>query len=504
MKSMLDGTLKKERELVRMNNLGEMLKESVSLYHDRPFITHERGEYTYGEFYRATVTLAEWFIQQGIEKGDKIAIMLPNCPEFPISYFAAQLAGAVAVTLNVQSTNHELLYLLENSDAKALLTQEAIAKRFLDIQDRIPSCSLLLTTKEIDDIAAKTPENLPLPLVDRSDPAAMVYTAGLTGRPLGAVLTHGNLLSQSVLLKILFDADESYRNLAVIPFFHTFGCAANLLVVMRIGGSTVLMERFSLEAVFQTLEKERITYFCGVPRLFLGMLLQEGIEKYDLSSLHFCMTGGAPMPAEYIPRFKERFGVPLLEGYGLTEASPICAVTSLKMKQKPGSIGPVIPGAEARIVDDHGNILPAGQVGELIFRGENVMKGYYKDPEATAQVIKDGWLHTGDLGYMDEEGYIFLTGRKKRMIITSGFNVYPREVETAILLHPAVESCVVSGKKDLLRGEIVKAKILLKKGRQISEKDIFQHCRTYLSPYKVPREIEFVSSLADLEYMEAG
>lgn len=486
-----------------MNNLGDMLKESVSLYRHRPFITHDRGSYTYGEFYRAALGLAEWFLRQGIEKGDKIALMLPNCPEFPISYFAAQLAGAVAVTLNVQSTSYELAYFLENSDAKILITQEVMAKRFLEIREKLPKCRWLLTIEDLGEIMRKGPEDLTLPEVNRSDPAAMVYTSGLTGRPLGAVLTQGNLLSQSILLKILFDADETYRNLAVIPFFHTFGFAANLLVVMRIGGSTVLLERFSLEAVFQTLEKERVTYFCGVPRLFLGMMLQEGAEKYDLSALKFCMTGGAPMPAEYIPAFRERFGIPLLEGYGLTEASPICAVTSLKMKQKPGSIGPVIPGAEARIVDEKGNALPAGRQGELIFRGENVMLGYYKAPEATKQVIKDGWLHTGDLGYMDEEGYIFLTGRKKRMIITSGFNVYPKEVETAILLHPAVEDCVVSGKADLLRGEIVKAKVLLKDGEKISEKEIIQHCRVYLSAYKVPREIELVSSRAEIEHPEA-
>jgi len=479
-----------------------MLREVADSFHDNPFIIHERKSYTYGEFYRAALALAEWFLRQGIEKEDKIAIMLPNCPEFIVSYFAAQLAGAVAVTLNVQSTSHELIYLLGNSDARIFITQDNAAKRFLEIKEQLPYCRYLLTTSELSGIIENKPGTTPLPEVKRHHPAAMVYTAGLTGRPLGAVLTHGNLLSQSILLKILFDADASYRNLAIIPFFHTFGCAANLLVVMRIGGSTVLMERFSLEALFQTLERERVTYFCGVPRLFLGMILQEGAEKYDLKALKFCMTGGAPMPAEYILAFKDRFGIPLLEGYGLTEASPICAVTTLKGKHKPGSIGPVIPGAEAKIMDEKGNTLPAGKVGELVFKGENVMQGYYKAPEATAQVIKDGWLHTGDLGYMDEEGYIFLTGRKKRMIITSGFNVYPREVETAILLHPAVEGAVVEGKEDLLRGEVVRAKILLKPGAKLTEKEIFQHCRIYLSPYKVPREIEFVPSERDLERPE--
>jgi len=317
-------------------------------------------------------------------------------------------------------------------------------------------------------------------------------------------LTHGNLLSQSILLRDLFDADESARNLAVIPFYHTFGCAANLLVLVRIGGSTVLLERFTMDGIFQALERERVTYFCGVPRLFLGMLLQEGTERFDLSALQFCITGGAAMPPEYIPVFEQRFGIPLLEGYGLTEASPICSVTPLKGKHKPGSIGPVIPGAEVRVVDEQDEPQPPGRVGELIFRGENVMQGYHRAPEATAQVLKNGWLYTGDLGYVDRDGYIFITGRKKRMIITSGYNVYPQEVEQALLLHPAVEAVAVTGKLDFLRGEVVSARVLLKPGEQVEERDLLQHSRIYLSSYKVPREIKLVSSRKELELSEAG
>ncbi len=385
-----------------------------------------------------------------------------------------------------------------------------MAKRFHAIAGKLPHCRFLLTTAGWDQPSPFTrilhdeTATVSLPPLKRTDPAAMVYTAGLTGKPLGAVLTHGNLLSQSVLLHDLFCADETARNLAVIPFFHTFGCAANLLVLVRVGGSTVLLERFTLDHVFQALERERVTYFCGVPRLFLGMLLEEGGARYDLSALQFCITGGAAMPADYIPVFEERFGAPLVEGYGLTEASPICAVTPLRGKHKPGSIGPVIPGVEVRIIDEHGKTLPTGQVGELIFRGENVMQGYHGAPEATAQVIKDGWLFTGDLGYLDDDGYIFLTGRKKRMIITSGFNVYPEEVEQAIALHPAVETSVVSAKADFLRGEIVRARVLLKEGIQLDEKDILQHCRLYLSPYKVPREIQLVSSPEELKAEEAA
>ena len=357
-----------------------------------------------------------------------------------------------------------------NSDAQCLITQGVLVKRFEEIQNELPLCRHVLTTNgpEEDspfrDILAKGPFTEKIPDLAGDDPAVMIYTAGLTGKPLGAVLTHHNLLTQSVLLRTICHRDEKDIGLAVIPFFHSFGAVANMLAILRIGASVVLMERFTLDGIFTVIEKEKITYIAAVPRLFLGMLFHQGSEKYKTDSLKVCVTGGAAMPPEFIPLFEQRFGVKVMEGYGLTEASPVASFSRLDMPQKPGSIGIPIPGVEAKIVDERGREVPRNIVGELILKGDNIMKGYYKDEEMTAQVLKDGWLYTSDLGRMDEENYLFLTGRKKRMIITSGFNVYPREIEIVLGFHPAVQEARIVGKEDLLRGEIVKAIIVKKPG----------------------------------------
>ena len=392
--------------------------------------------------------------------------MLPNCPEFVISYFAVQKIGAVAVTVNILSTSYELRHLLGNSDTKCLITETPLAKRYEEIREDIPLCNHIITTSGLDtasqfrEIIEKGPFTLEMPDIADDDPAVMIYTAGLTGRPLGAVLTNGNLLSQSDLLWSVYHATEKDRGLAVIPLFHAFGAVANMLAAIRIGASIVLLDRITMDAIFSTIEKEKVTYIAAVPRLFLGMIMHNDAEKYDVSSIDFCITGGSTMPPEFIPMFEEKFNVILREGYGLTEASPVCSVGRRDMAHKPGSIGTVIPGVEAKAVDDRGNEVPRGEIGELVIRGVNVMKGYYKNEEATAQVIRNGWLYTSDLAKIDEDGYIFLTGRKKRMIITSGFNVYPREVEMVLELHPAVQASMVVGKPDLMRGEIVKALIV--------------------------------------------
>jgi long-chain acyl-CoA synthetase len=275
-----------------------------------------------------------------------------------------------------------------------------------------------------------------------------------------------------------------------------------MLNVVQAGCSTVMMDRLTMDSLFSTIEKNRITYICAVPRLYIGMVFYDKAEKYDVSSLKLCVTGGSAMPPEFIPLFEQKFGVRILEGYGLTEASPACSFNRIELAAKPGSIGSPLTGIDIKIVDEAGRELPTNQIGELIIRGGNVMKGYYKDDAATAAVIKDGWLYTGDLGRMDEDHYIFLTGLKKRMIITSGFNVYPREVETVLNIHPAVKESRVVGKEDLMRGELVKAEIVLRDGFQPDDKEIIRHCKTYLSPYKVPREVEFVPSIAEIHSQE--
>ena len=483
-------------------NLGKMFADSCSTYKDNRALVYENSRITFSRMDRAVNSLANHLKALGIGKGDKVALMLPNTPEFPIAYFACQKLGAVAVTLNVMSTSHELRYLLDNSDAKALVTAAQSARRFEEIRDGLATCRHLLLT-EVDEgplsmkrVLEAGPFEFDPSDAAEDDPAVMIYTAGLTGKPLGAVLTHGNLISQSRLLADLFDGSQKDTGLSLIPLFHSFGAVANMLNPILMGACVVMLDAFSIDSIFKAIEAEKVTYMTAVPRVYLAMLLQEGTEKYDIRSLKYCVTGGSTMPPAYMPQFEKKFRVRIREGYGLTEASPVCSVTRLHMEQKPGSIGIPIPGVEVRIVDDTGRELARGEIGELIVRGPNVMAGYYKDPEATAAVIRNGWLHTGDLALIDADGHIFLKGRKKRMIITSGFNVYPREVEIVLDMHPIVAESRVIGKSDLMRGEVVKALVVKKEGAAADEKAILKHCRTYLSSYKIPREIEFVDRLS--------
>jgi len=437
----------------------------------------------------------------GVVKGDKVALVLPNVPEFFYFYFAAVKLGAVAVPLNTSSTPYELSYLLDNSDAKVLVATEPVRRRYEEIRDKLATCKNIIIVDEPAQAAVfkKAVSSVDLNEIGEDispdDPAAIIYTSGLTGKALGAVLTHRNLYSQSHLTQTYVKRTYKDVGLCLIPLFHSFGATVNMINVVRSGCSVVMMDRFTMDGLFGAIQKEKITYMCAVPRLYLGMIFHEGAANFDISSLEVCVTGGAAMPPDFIEPFEEKFHAKIIEGYGLTEASPACSFNMLDRPQKPGSIGRALSGTEIIIVDEEGKELPRGQVGELIARGDNVMQGYYKDKKATDSVIRDGWLHTGDLGRMDEDGYIFLTGLKKRMIITSGFNVYPKEIEDILSMHPAVREVEVVGKKDLMRGEVVLAKIVLKDGAAVDDKEILRYCRTYLSSYKVPREVEFVEKI---------
>lgn len=478
--------------------LGAMLEESCNAYPRNISTIYEEKTMTYEELGRAVNAFGNRLAQMGIAKGDRVAVMLPNIPEFIISYFAAVKLGAVAVTINTMSTPYELRHLLSDSDARILITTPKAAKRFEEVRGDCPLCEYLIVTHgdegdaSIEEACASGPYELTARAIAGNDPAVMIYTAGLTGKPLGAVLTHQNLATQSVLVRDMIGADEHDRGLSLIPLFHSFGAVANMLGTLKIGASLVMMDHFNVDGIFKAIEEQGITYIAAVPRLFLGMFIHEKADAYNLDSLRICITGGSTMQAEFFDTFEQKFGVKLLEGYGLTEASPVCSFSRVDMVQKHGSIGIPIPDVEAKIVDEAGRELPAGRTGELVVRGPNVMKGYYKDEKTTAEVIRDGWLYTGDLARIDDDGYIFLTGLKKRMIITSGFNVYPREVEDVLLMHSDVAAARVVGKPDMMRGETVKAIVVKRKGAEIDGKTVMKHCRTYLSPYKTPRTVEFV------------
>ncbi len=477
-----------------------MLETSVRNYPDRPVLISDQRRITYAQLLNSVYETQATFKKLGVKKGDKVALMLPNIPEFVFCYLAIVCSGAVAVLLNTSSTPSELAYLLDNSDATLLITQGSHEKKYRGIEKGLSSCRSLYLTDHpgsAAEAAAATVQNDDsFVQIHPDDPAEIIFTSGLTGKPLGATLTHGNLCAQLNMIQPIFRRQPDDIGLCLIPLFHSFGATVNMLNVIQAGCSTVMMDRLTMDSLFAAIEREKITYICAVPRLYIGMVFFDKAPKYDVSSLRLCVTGGSAMPSEFIPVFEQKFGVRMLEGYGLTEAAPACSFNRMERDAKPGSIGLALPGIDIRIVDEKGNDLPRNATGELIVRGENVMKGYYKNEAATAEVIRNGWLHTGDLGRMDEEGYIFLTGRKKRMIITSGFNVYPQEVEDVINLHPAVRTSRVSGKEDLMRGEIVRAEVALKAGEKLDDKEIIRHCKVHLSPYKVPREVAFVEKLA--------
>jgi len=484
-------------------NLALLLKDSTEAYAERPVLIADNRRITYRQLYLAVQSVARLLKKMNMKKGDKVALMLPNIPEFVYTYFAVVQSGAVAVLLNTSSTPAELGYLLNNSDSIILITTESSEKKYREIETQLSTCHTvcLVDSEEIRSQIAmqESTDSLSQPEtpIDPDDPAEIIYTAGLTGKPLGAVLSHRNLGAQLDMIQPIFRRQPDDVGLCLIPLFHSFGATVNMLNVIQAGCSTVMMDRLTMDNLFATIEREKISYICAVPRLYVGMVFYDKLSKYNIDSLKLCVTGGSAMPAEFIPAFEQKFGVRILEGYGLTEAAPACSFNRIELIAKPGSIGTALTGIDIKMVDDFGHEVPRNVVGELVLRGGNVMQGYYKDEAATASVIKDGWLYTGDLGKMDEDGYIFLTGRKKRMIITSGFNVYPREVETVIAEHKAVSAVRVSGKDDLMRGELVTATIVLKPGHAVDEKEIIRHCKVHLSAYKVPREVSFVDRLEE-------
>jgi len=400
-------------EVIKTINLIQLFRDSVQKYSDRISFVSERQYITYSQLNRAVNSVAGIVKQSGIEKGDNVAVMLSNIPEFVYSYFGVLKTGAAVVPINTSSTSFELTYLLNNSDSRILITQTSQIKKYQEAKDKLLSCHQVIAVDSLNqngELIAGADSNdssFCSTEINPEDPAVIVYTAGLTGKPLGAVLTHRNLCEQLNMIHPLFHRSPDDVGLCLIPLFHTFGATLNMLNVIQAGCSTVMMDRLTMESLFSKIEKEKITYICAVPRLYMGMAYYEKAAKYDLSSLKICITGGAAIPPNFLSFFEKKFNVRILEGYGLTEASPVCSFNRLELAAKRGSIGIPLTGVDMKIVDDTGRELPRNQIGEVIVRGGNVMKGYYKDEAATASVIKDGWLYTGDMGKMDEENYIF-------------------------------------------------------------------------------------------------
>jgi long-chain acyl-CoA synthetase len=486
---------------------------------------------TYQELWDKSRRFAQGLRELGVKPGDRVAIMLPNTPQFVIAFFGTLMAGGVGVNVNPLYTPRELRHQLQDAGAETLVILDHLLPRFLEVERETPVKRVVVTG--IKDFLP-FPKNLLYPLKakkdklplgfpkregfyafqsllqhppttphasDPEDLALLQYTGGTTGISKGAMLTHRNLVAN--VLQI--DAWDSTAKdllgkgvmLGALPFFHVYGMTVAMNYGLYSGYKIVLLPRPEIHAVVEAIEKHGVTHFPGVPTLYVAFNNFPGIEKRNVKSIRICLSGAAPLPVEVAKRFEEITGARLLEGYGLSEASPVTHSNPVLGPIKKGSIGMPLPSVEAKVVDEEGKEVPLGEVGELIVKGPNVMKGYWNRPEETQKALKDGWLFTGDLARMDEDGYFYIVDRKKDMIIAGGYNIYPREVEEVLYGHEAVQEAAVVGVPDPYRGETVAAFIVLKgdyRGK-VMEKDIEAFCRENLAAYKVPRIIQFRDSL---------
>ncbi|MCS6949031.1 MAG: long-chain fatty acid--CoA ligase [Armatimonadota bacterium] len=484
-------------------NLFQMLLQSAQRDPDRTALIFRDQPISYAQLLGAVSGVAKGLQELGIEKGDRVALLLPNVPQFVMAYYGCQALGAIAVPANPLLKPDELRYIYNDAGVKAALTIPLLADVLRAVKPQVPSLQHLLIAggEEPDflpfDALWQQPAPVPTPpeFNPREHPAVFLYTSGTTGFPKGCMLSHRNLIANCESCVPVLEMSASDNFLTVLPLFHAFAGTVCMHLAIHVGCTSTLVERFTPDGVLEMIEKHRCTIFPAVPTMFAAILHFPLPREYDLSSLRACISGGAPMPVAVMEAFEKRFGVVILEGDGPTECSPVTSVNPLRGVRKPGSVGLPIPGVEMKIFDDNDNEVPVGELGEIVVRGENVMLGYYNQPEATAEAMRSGWYHTGDIGKMDEDGYFYIVDRKKDMIIVGGLNVYPREVEEVLHSHPAVAEAAVVGEYDELRGEEPVAYVVLKPGAEATERELIRYCRQRLANFKVPKRVEFRESL---------
>jgi long-chain acyl-CoA synthetase len=454
-------------------------------------------ELTYAMLDGASARVAGLLESRGVAPGDRVGLMLPNVPYFPVAYYGILRAGAVVVPMNVLLKEREVHFYLEDPGAKLLFAWHGFADAAeAGAADAGAEC-LLVEPGEFESLLASAePQSEPL---DRAaeDTAVILYTSGTTGKPKGAELTHANLRRNCLTAaSTLAELSGDDVLLGALPLFHSFGqtCTMNAAVA---GGATVTMlPRFDPDKALEIIERDRVTIFQGVPTMYNGMLHSELAGTADTSTLRLCMSGGAAMPAELMRAFEKRFGCIILEGYGLSETSPVASFNHPDRERKPGSIGTPIEGVEMKVVDDQGGEVPQGEIGEIVIRGHNIMKGYWERPDATAEAITEGgWFHSGDMARVDEDGYFFIVDRKKELIIRGGYNVYPREVEEVLYEHPAVQEAAVIGVPDEALGEEVGAAVVLKQGADVDAEQLKAYVKEQVAAYKYPRKLWFLDEL---------
>ncbi|GAC1392393.1 MAG: long-chain fatty acid--CoA ligase [Ktedonobacteraceae bacterium] len=491
-------------------NLATMLVETSKRKPEHTALIFDDFKMTYRQLNEASNQFAYALTNAGIKPGQKVALMLPNIPQFVICFYGIAKAGAAIVPLNVLLKAPEVAYHLRDSDAVMLVVWEGFAAEAVSGYQQTSTCQHLVIVNapgsrtvpavegatRLDTMMANTSPSYEMVATMPDDTSVILYTSGTTGRPKGAELSHFNLFfnARTAADSLGIDWRDDDVGLVALPLFHSFGISSVMNVLLTVGATLTLMARFEPVKAFELMQRDHVTTFAGVPTMYIYLLNHPDRKKYDLSSLRTCISGGAANPVEVLQAWKKEFGVTVLEGYGLSETSPTASFNVLFKPTKPGTVGLPIYGVEMRVVDASDQEVPMGEVGEIVIRGHNVMKGYYKRPEATAEAIRNGWFHSGDIGKMDEDGYFSIVDRKKDMIIRGGFNVYPREIEEVLYEHPAIAEVAVLGIPDAELGEEVKAFIYLKQGAKASEEDIRAFCKERVAAYKYPRTIQFIDT----------
>ncbi len=479
-------------------NLYEIIQRGADRFADRPALIFGDVVTTYSELKTQVDSFAKELLSLSVKRGDRVALLLPNCPLFVAAYFATASLGAVVVPANPTLKPAELTYLWNDAKVSVVFTFPPVLPAVTEAQKGVPSLQHVFAfSPDISPgeilLGGKAEVSPPVPPSD-ADLAVILYTSGTTGHPKGAMLSHKNLCRNVEQVQACLEFLPKDVFLTVLPLFHVFAATVCQNVCLAAGCASVLVPQFSPAAMFERIETRRVTIFCGVPAMFGAMLLAKTERDPDLSSLRFFVSGGAPLPASTLQALEAKFGVPVLEGDGPTECSPVTSVNPPDGVRKVLSVGPPLPGVEVKIFDDEEQELPVNEIGEIVVRGDNVMLGYLNQPEATLEAMKGGWYHTGDLGKLDEDGYLFIVDRKKDMVITGGLNVYPREIEEVLAAHPAVAMSAVIGVPNALRGEELLA-IVVRKPGEVTERELITFCREKLANYKVPRRVLFRDTL---------
>ena len=476
-------------------NLARILTDAAQRDPEQIAVKLDDFALNYGLLEQAAMRMAGILRQHGVAAGDRVALMIPNVPHFLVAYYGVLRAGAIVVPLNVLNKRREVEYYLRDCDARLLLVWHDFAAEAEAAAAAADCESHSIVAGEFEQTLFRTDPVLEMVQREPTDTAVLLYTSGTTGTPKGAELTHANMLTNCRATRGLFDMDTDTIILGALPLFHSFGqtCGMNTCIVS--GGTLTLLPRFDPVKALEIIERDRVTVFEGVPSMYAAILNAPGRERFDTSTLVCCGSGGAAMPVELMRGFEQTFGCKVLEGYGLSETSPVSSFNHIDRERKPGSVGTPIVGVEMKVVDDADRDLPVGEVGEIVIRGENVMKGYWRRPDATAEAMRGGWFHSGDLARIDADGYFFIVDRKKDMIIRKGFNVYPREIEEVLYEHPAVREAAVVGIPHDEFGEEVGAAVSLKAGATATPEELRDFVKEQVAAFKYPRTVWIVDDL---------